>query len=152
MRVSAVRFHSTHLNTLLASPAGGPPAVVASLEAMVGSASSRGLHLVLEKFVGCTGHTYIHNIYIVVRYSGTQKNDIYKKKKKLKNLKNKHTYLSSFYYESYGHIRIPREVDLGIGVVLYGQNLPRPPVENFIIEGLNGPPSPLSRQQHHPST
>jgi hypothetical protein len=78
--VSAVRFRSTHLNTLSASPAGGPPVVVAGPTAAAGPASGRGRHLVLEKSVGCTGPTSVHNRYIVVRYSGTHKNDIYKKK------------------------------------------------------------------------
>jgi hypothetical protein len=58
-------------------------------------------------------------------------------------LKNKHTYLSSFFFGRYGHIRIRGEVEPDIGVFLYGRNLSRPPVEKFIIEGLNIPPSPL---------
>jgi hypothetical protein len=78
--VSAVRFRSTRLNTLSASPAGGPPAAAAGPVAAAGPASGRGCRLVLEKSVGCTGPTSVHNRYIVVRYSGTHKNDIYKKK------------------------------------------------------------------------
>jgi hypothetical protein len=41
---------------------------------------------------------------------------------------------------------------LCIGVVLYHWNLSCPPVKKFIIEGLYGPSSPLSRQQCCPST
>jgi hypothetical protein len=82
--VSAVRFRSTHLKTLSASPAGGPPAVVVGPTAVVGTASGRGRRLVLEKSVGCTGPTSVHNRYIVVRYSDSHKNDIYKKKLKIK--------------------------------------------------------------------
>jgi hypothetical protein len=78
--VSAVRFRSTRLNTLSASPAGGPPVAVVGLTTMAGPASGQGRRLVLEKSVGCTGPTSVHNRYIVVRYSGTHKNDIYKKK------------------------------------------------------------------------
>jgi hypothetical protein len=50
----------------------------------VGAASGRGRRLLLAKSVGCTGPTSVHNRYIVVRYSGTHKNDIYKKKLKIK--------------------------------------------------------------------
>jgi hypothetical protein len=81
--VSAVRFRSTRLKTLSASLAGGPPpAAVAGPTTAAGTASGRGCRLVLEKSVGCTGPTSVHNRYIVVRYSGTHKNDIYKKKLK----------------------------------------------------------------------
>jgi hypothetical protein len=60
--VSAVRFRSTRLKTLSASPAGGPPAtaVVAGPTAAAGTASGRGRRLVLEKSVGCTGPTSVH--------------------------------------------------------------------------------------------
>jgi hypothetical protein len=69
-----VRFRSTHLNTLLDSPARGPLTTVVDPAAAAGPASGRGCRLVLEKSVGCTGPTSIHN-----RYSGIQQNDIYKK-------------------------------------------------------------------------
>jgi hypothetical protein len=78
--VSAVRFRSTRLNTLSASLVGGPPAVVAGPTTAVGPAFGRGHRLILEKSVGRTGPTSVHNRYTVVRYSGTHKNDIYKKK------------------------------------------------------------------------
>jgi hypothetical protein len=81
--VSAVRFHSTRLNTPSASPVGGPPAVVAGPTTMAGPASGRGRRLVLEKSAGHTGPTFVHNRYLRVRYSGIQKkNDIYKKRNK----------------------------------------------------------------------
>jgi hypothetical protein len=70
--VSAVRFLSTHLKTLSASLAGGPPAA-ASLTNVVGTASGQGCCLFLEKSIGCTGPTSVHNIYIVVKYSDTYK-------------------------------------------------------------------------------
>jgi hypothetical protein len=88
-----VRFHSTHLNILLASPTRGPLAVVVGPTTMGGLASGRGRLLVLEKYVRCTGPTYVHNRYIVVKYSGTHKNDIYKKKYKLNKFEKK-TYLA----------------------------------------------------------
>jgi hypothetical protein len=72
MRVSTVRFHSTHLKTLSTSPTRGPPATA-------GTDYGRGHRLVLTKSTGLTGPTSAHNGYILVRYSGTQKNDIYKK-------------------------------------------------------------------------
>jgi hypothetical protein len=75
-----VRFRSTRLNTLSSSPAGGPPAIATGPIVVVGPASSRGCHLVLEKSVGHAGPTSVHKRYIVFRYSGTHKNDIYKKK------------------------------------------------------------------------
>jgi hypothetical protein len=71
--VSAVRFHSTRLNTLSASLAGGPPAAAAGLEAPAGPASGRGHRLVLEKSAGRTSPTSVHNKYVSVRYSGIQK-------------------------------------------------------------------------------
>ena len=78
--MSTVRFRSTRLNTLLASPDGGPPIVVSTGPmAVVGAASSQGRCLLLVKSVGRTSPTYVHNKYIVVRYSDTHKNDIYKK-------------------------------------------------------------------------
>jgi hypothetical protein len=77
-RVSVVRFFSTCLKTLSVSSIGGPSAATAAgLAAMAGTAFGRGRHLVLEKSAGCTGPTYVHNRYIVVRYSGTHKNYIY---------------------------------------------------------------------------
>jgi hypothetical protein len=75
--VSVVRFHSTHLNTLSASPAGGPPVAVGGMAAPAGPSSSRGHGLVLEKSTGRTGPTSIHKKYISVRYSGIQKKIIY---------------------------------------------------------------------------
>jgi hypothetical protein len=88
VRVSEVKFRSTHLKTLSASPAGGHPAATGPLAA-AGAASGRGRHLVLAKSARCTGPTSAHNKHISVNYSGIQKNDIYKnnikiKKKKLK--------------------------------------------------------------------
>jgi hypothetical protein len=80
--VSVVRFRSTRLKTLSASPAGGPPDAVAGPTTVAGTASSQGCHLVLEKSAGCTGPTSVHKKNIVVIYSGTHKNDIYKKKLK----------------------------------------------------------------------
>jgi hypothetical protein len=84
VRVSAVRFRSTRLNTLSASPAGGPPVVVAGPTVLLvlplvedAAWSSRSL---LDALVP---HLYI-NRYIVVRYSDSHKNDIYKKKLKIK--------------------------------------------------------------------
>jgi hypothetical protein len=88
-----VRFRSTRLNTLSASLAGGPPVVVgllaigsstAGLSDAIGTTLGRGCCLVLEKFVGCTGPTSVHNRHIVVRYSDSHKMDIYKKKQKIK--------------------------------------------------------------------
>jgi hypothetical protein len=81
VRVSAVKFRSTHLKTLSASPAGGTPAVAAGRRLLL------VLPLVVDgacsaKSAGCTGPTSVHNRYIVVRYSGIHKNDIYKKKLK----------------------------------------------------------------------
>jgi hypothetical protein len=77
--VSAVRFLSTHINTLSASPDGAPPAIVVGPTAATGPASGQGHCLIFEKSVGCTSPISIHNRYISVRYSGIQKNDIYKK-------------------------------------------------------------------------
>jgi hypothetical protein len=77
-RVSAVRFRSTRLKTLSASPAGGPPVAVGPSTA-AGTASGRGRRLVLEKSVGCTGPTSVHNRYIVVNTLIHIKNDIYKR-------------------------------------------------------------------------
>jgi hypothetical protein len=76
--VSVVRFFSTHLNTISASMVGGPPVVVAGPTTHVGPTSGRGCRLVLEKSVGHTGPTSIHNRYVSFRYSGIPKNDIYK--------------------------------------------------------------------------
>jgi hypothetical protein len=76
-RVSAVRFHSTCLKNISASPVGGPPATAAGPMAAAGTASGRGCRLVLEKFVGHIGPTSVHNRYIVVKYSVSHKNDIY---------------------------------------------------------------------------
>jgi hypothetical protein len=73
-----MRFLSTHLNTLLASPDGAPPAVVTVPVAATSLAFGQGCYLVLDKSTGCTGPTSVHNRYISVRYSGIQKNDIYK--------------------------------------------------------------------------
>jgi len=84
-----VRFCSTRLNTLSTSPAGGPLVVVVVPMDATGPASGRGCHLVLEKFVGPTSPTSIHNRYIIVKYFGIHKNDIYKISQKLKNLKKK---------------------------------------------------------------
>jgi hypothetical protein len=81
--VSAVRFHSTYLKTLSASLAGGPPIVVGPVAA-TDTASGRGRQLVIKKSVGRTSPTYVHNRYIVFRYSDSNKNDIYKKKLKIK--------------------------------------------------------------------
>jgi hypothetical protein len=75
--VSEVKFLSTHLKTLSASPAGGPPAAVGPPTA-AGAASGRGRRLFLAKSVGRTGPTSAHNRHISVRYSGIKKNDIYK--------------------------------------------------------------------------
>jgi hypothetical protein len=84
-RVSAVRFLFTSLKTLTASPTGGPPTATSVNPAtMIGTTFGRGRHLVLEKSTRRTGPTYIHNKYIFFRYSGTHKNDIYKKKLKIK--------------------------------------------------------------------
>jgi hypothetical protein len=80
--VSAVRFCSTHIKTLLASLVGGPPVVTAGLMTVAGTASGRGHRLVLEKFFVCVGPTSAHNRYIIVRYFDTHKNDIYKKENK----------------------------------------------------------------------
>jgi hypothetical protein len=76
-QVSAVRFYSTHLKTLSASPARGTLVVVVGLAAAAGTASGQGRHLVLEKSIRCTGPTYVHNRYIVFRYSDSHKNNIY---------------------------------------------------------------------------
>jgi hypothetical protein len=58
-RVSMVRFRSTHLNTLSTSLAGGPPMII-GLVTVVGTASGRGRHLVLEKSVDAlVPHLYI---------------------------------------------------------------------------------------------
>jgi hypothetical protein len=81
--VSEVRFHSTRLKTLSASPAGGPHASVGPL-VVAGAASGRGRHLVLAKSAGCSGPTSAHNRHIFVRYSGIQENDIYKNNIKIK--------------------------------------------------------------------
>jgi hypothetical protein len=94
VQVSKVNFHSTHLKTLSASPAGGHPAATGLL-AVAGAASSQGCHLVLAKSARCTGPTSAHNKHISVNYSGIQKNYIYKNnikiKKKKKKLKRKLT-------------------------------------------------------------
>jgi hypothetical protein len=71
-RVNGVRFSSTHLKNLSASPTGGPLAVVSSLVASC-TASGRGCRLVLTKSIGRTGPTFVHNIYIVVKYSDAHK-------------------------------------------------------------------------------
>jgi hypothetical protein len=78
-----VRFLSTHLNTISASSAGGPPATVGSGPVVaVGTAPSRGRHLVFVSLLDAlVPHLYI-NRYIVVKYSVLHKNDIYKKKLK----------------------------------------------------------------------
>jgi hypothetical protein len=77
--VSVVRFRSIRLNTLSVSSTGGPPAATVVPAAPVGPASGRGRRLVVEKSVGWTSPTSVHNRYVSVRYSGIQKkNDIYK--------------------------------------------------------------------------
>jgi hypothetical protein len=78
VRVSAVRFHSTHLKTLSASLARGLPVDV-GLTVVAGTTSGQGCRLVLEKSVGHIGPTYVHNIYIFFKYSDAYKNDIYKR-------------------------------------------------------------------------
>jgi hypothetical protein len=55
-----VRFHSTCLNTLSASPAGGPPVVAAGRAATIGIGSGRGCRLVLVKSTQYTGPTSVH--------------------------------------------------------------------------------------------
>jgi hypothetical protein len=77
--VRVVRFYSTSLNTLSTFLTRGPPAAVAGLKAPAGPTSSQGRPLVLEKSAGLIGPTSVHNRYVSVRYSGIQKNDIYKK-------------------------------------------------------------------------
>jgi hypothetical protein len=72
VRVSEVKFLSTHLNTLLASSARGPPAAT-GLPAAGGPASGRGRHLFLMKFARCTGPTSSHNKHLIVIYSGIYK-------------------------------------------------------------------------------
>jgi hypothetical protein len=72
VQVREVRFRSTRLKNLSASPVGGPPVAVGPMT-MDGPTSSRGHHLVLAKSVGCTSPTSAHNGYIRVEYSGIQK-------------------------------------------------------------------------------
>jgi hypothetical protein len=72
-----VRFRSTHLKNLSASPAGGPPIASGDPAAAAGTTFGQGRCLVLEKSFGCTGPTSILNRYIVFRYSDSHKNDIY---------------------------------------------------------------------------
>jgi hypothetical protein len=58
--VSVVRFYSTHLKTLSASLARGPPAAAGGLGVASGTVFGQGCHMVLKKFVGCTCPTSIH--------------------------------------------------------------------------------------------
>jgi hypothetical protein len=76
MRVSEVKFWFTHLKTLSASLAGGPPAATRP-PAIAGPASGRGCLLFLVKSAGCTSPTSSHNTYLIVRYSGIYKKMIY---------------------------------------------------------------------------
>jgi hypothetical protein len=72
MRVSEVRFRSTHLKTLSTSPARGPLVVSGPL-VVAGVASGQGHRLVLAESVGRTSPTSAHTRHISVRYSGIQK-------------------------------------------------------------------------------
>jgi hypothetical protein len=72
--------------------------------------------------------------------------------KKLNNIKKHVTYLSLLLSGRHRHVRIPGKVYSGIGVVLYRRNLSFPPIKKCVIEGLYGPPSPLSWQKFFPST
>jgi hypothetical protein len=78
-----VRFRSIRLNALSTSPSRGPPATTASLTVATAAASGQGCRLLFAKSIGHTGPTSVHNRYIVVKYYGTHKNDIYKKKIKI---------------------------------------------------------------------
>jgi hypothetical protein len=78
--VSTVRFCSTRLNTLSASPTGGPPIAAVGPVAAASPTSGQGRRLVLVKNDGRTGPTSVHNRYIVLKYSDTHKNDIYTNK------------------------------------------------------------------------
>jgi hypothetical protein len=65
-------------------------------------------------------------------------------------LKRKLTHLSLLYSGSYKHVKILRKIDPDIGLFLYFQNPPCPPVKKLVIKGLDGPPSPLSwKQRRH---
>ena len=56
------------------------------------------------------------------------------------------THLLSLLTKRYWYLRISREINPGIGVILYNQDLSQKPHEEDIIEGLIGRSATLSRQ------